>query len=792
LNRNHKMFELIISNIVFSLTEKGWVTFDITKTANPDSMKKLFTALMISLSLQASAQTLTIYVKAGTTPLQGVTVNYTCDWNANLGAWTTYNSGTTDVSGKIITTKGMNLSNVVVTVGNIPWAVSQQYGSTVYPTSFNLNPLLADTSLEFNTQQNNPVVSITKPAASTLSIAYGAACDLAANASIASGASISSVKFEVAGLTIPGILSSGTSYVPQSAWVPLPADYYKTQTLKVTATSSAGTSATATYSFYLGCASNCPDKLPIVSLSAPTNLTISQVGGFAPVTISANATDPDGTISSVKININGSSFPMSLTASNNYSYTFTPTAYISYPFSISATDNSASIGTYSNTIVISNSSFTPLPKHVVVGYWQAWNNTSAPFMYMKSLIGTKFNVVNYSFIETNLSDGYTPILTTYDNAYLTNGTFDPALLKQDIKALKDAGIPVLASIGGQNGHVLLTTLAQKNTFVQGIYKIIDQYGFDGLDLDFEGGSMNFGAGTIPDFSYATISNGKYPKLQYIIDAIKEIKAHYGPGFHISAAPEVYYVQVGYGNYSDIVGSFLAVLDNIRPELDYLHVQLYNTGSVNGLDGKAYSQATPDFIVAMCDMLLKGFNVASTGIHFNALKQEQVAVGLPSCTSAAPAGGYMVPAQVIKALDYLTKGISFGGTYDMGTTFYPNLRGAMTWSVNWDKTPTCGPSYEFSNYMGDYFNGATVTSIDAVKSENTMSFYPMPTQGIIHADGLKENTILQVYNSMGALVASEKTSSTNHVLNLTEQQDGLYFIVRITGTEKAVSKIILQK
>jgi hypothetical protein len=95
-------------------------------------------------------------------------------------------------------------------------------------------------------------------------------------------------------------------------------------------------------------------------------------------------------------------------------------------------------------------------------------------------------------------------------------------------------------------------------------------------------------------------------------------------------------------------------------------------------------------------------------------------------------------------------------------------------------------------MGDYFNGATVTSIDAVKSENTMSFYPMPTQGIIHADGLKENTILQVYNSMGALVASEKTSSTNHVLNLTEQQDGLYFIVRITGTEKAVSKIILQK
>jgi chitinase len=434
--------------------------------------------------------------------------------------------------------------------------------------------------------------------------------------------------------------------------------------------------------------------------------------------------------------------------------------------------------------------FTPLPKHVVVGYWQAWNDPNSPFIYMKDLIGTKFNVVNYSFIETNLADGYTPVLSTYDNAYLTNGAFDPLLLKQDIKTLKNAGIPVLVSIGGQNGTVALNTLAQKNTFVQGIYKIVDQYGFDGIDLDFEGASMNFGAGGLPNFSYTTISNGKYPKLQYIIDAIKEIKAHYGAGFHITAAPETYYVQQGWSSYGDTPGSFLPVLDNIRGELDYLHVQLYNTGTVYGLDGNIYSQGTPDFIVAMSDMLLKGFNVASTGIHFNPLAPAQVVVGLPACTAAA-GGGYTAPAQVIKALDYLTKGISFGGSYNLGSTFYPNFRGAMTWSVNWDKVSTCGPVYEYSNYMGNYFKNVA-THIEETNQLQRFSLYPTINQGTVHVEGLQENAQLRVFNNMGVLVASENAVSNHHVLNLSEQADGMYFIYINYKGANTISKILLQK
>ena len=109
------------------------------------------------------------------------------------------------------------------------------------------------------------------------------------------------------------------------------------------------------------------------------------------------------------------------------------------------------------------------------------------------MLTTKYNIVAYSFIETVDKNGYTPLLTINSNRYQTNGAFDPQLLKDDINSLRDQGIPVIVSIGGQNGHVELNTVAEKNEFVEGLKNIVDEYGFDGIDLDFEGGSMDFGA-----------------------------------------------------------------------------------------------------------------------------------------------------------------------------------------------------------------------------------------------------------------------------------------------------------
>jgi chitinase len=65
-----------------------------------------------------------------------------------------------------------------------------------------------------------------------------------------------------------------------------------------------------------------------------------------------------------------------------------------------------------------------------------------------------------------------------------------------------------------------------------------------------------------------------------------------------------------------------------------------------------------------------------------LRPDQVAVGLPATTSAA-GGGYVAPAVVNQALDCLARGTNCGSFRPPRT--YPGIRGAMTWSINWDVT-----------------------------------------------------------------------------------------------------------
>lgn len=115
------------------------------------------------------------------------------------------------------------------------------------------------------------------------------------------------------------------------------------------------------------------------------------------------------------------------------------------------------------------------------------------------------------------------------------------------------------------------------------------------------------------------------------------------------APETAYVQGGAGNYTGHWGAYLPVIYDLRNELDYLHVQHYNTGPMLGLDGKAYSQGTPDFHVAMAEMLLVGFPVGGNPNNmFPALRPDQIVIGLPASPQAA-GGGYTTPLTSRKLL-----------------------------------------------------------------------------------------------------------------------------------------------
>ncbi|MEU6168342.1 chitinase [Streptomyces tanashiensis] len=335
-----------------------------------------------------------------------------------------------------------------------------------------------------------------------------------------------------------------------------------------------------------------------------------------------------------------------------------------------------------------------LPAHALVGYLHASFANGSGYTRMAD-VPDSWDVINLAFGEpTSVTSG--DIRFSLCPATECPGVESPADFKAAIKAKQAAGKKVLISIGGQNGQVQLSTTAARDTFVSSVSKIIDEYGLDGLDIDFEGHSLSLQTGDT-DFR-----NPTSPVVVNLIQAVKTLKAKYGAKFVLTMAPETFFVQLGYqyygsgpwGGQDPRAGAYLPVIHALRDDLTLLHVQDYNSGSIMGLDNQYHSMGGADFHIAMTDMLLTGFPVAgNTDRFFPALRPEQVAIGLPASTQAG--NGHTAPAEVNKALDCLTKKTNCGSYQTHGT--WPALRGLMTWSINWDRYNQWQFSQNFDAY-----------------------------------------------------------------------------------------------
>jgi chitinase len=169
---------------------------------------------------------------------------------------------------------------------------------------------------------------------------------------------------------------------------------------------------------------------------------------------------------------------------------------------------------------------------------------------------------------------------------------------------------------------------------------MQSYGFDGVDIDLE--------------------NGVTPSA--MASGLHQLAAKAGSGLVITLAPQTIDMQSTGGAYFQLA---LAIKDI----LTIVNMQYYNSGSMNGADGNVYSEGNVDFLTALADIQLKG-----------GLRPDQVGLGVPA-TSQAAGGGYVAPSVVNAALDCLASGTGCG-SYKPAAK-YPTIRGAMTWSINWD-------------------------------------------------------------------------------------------------------------
>jgi chitinase len=283
---------------------------------------------------------------------------------------------------------------------------------------------------------------------------------------------------------------------------------------------------------------------------------------------------------------------------------------------------------------------TSLPKHELTGYWQNFTNGAAN-LRLKD-VSADYDMVAVAFADTDATKAGAVTFNVDSGLSSALGGYTNADLKSDITALHARGVKVVLSVGGQNGTVSVGDATAAENFASSVYSLMQSFGFDGVDIDLENG-VN------PD-SMST--------------ALHSLRTKAGANLIITMAPETIFMQSSGATY-------LSLALKTKDILTVVHTQYYNSGSMLGCDGKVYSQGSVDFITAQACIAIQA-----------GLSPSQVALGLPASTSAA-GGGYVAPSVVNAALDCLTKGTSCG-SYKPAQT-WPTLRGAMTWSVNWDKT-----------------------------------------------------------------------------------------------------------
>lgn len=439
-------------------------------------------------------------------------------------------------------------------------------------------------------------------------------------------------------------------------------------------------------------------------------------------------------------------------------------------------------------VVLSVFNFTSVQSQIPIltGYWHNWQDPNAPYITLTQ-IDTSYNLIEVSFAVS--APG-----TTYNMTFIPDVVSQQLFISQ-IDSMKNRNKKVLISLGGANSLIILNDTNQMNTFVNSVLNIITTYHFDGIDIDFEGSSITVSGGTISNPSDAKIIN--------LINAIKRIMSGfrniYGKKMLLTLAPETAFVQGGMSAYGSIWGAYLPVLHALRDSIDILQVQLYNSGSMYGIDGKIYYQGTADFILSQTEAVIHGFN--TSGGYFQGLRPDQISVGLPACTSAA-GGGYTHPDTVKVALNYLLGRGPKPANYTLANS-YPLLRGMMTWSINWDANNLCHPRYEYArNYDRIFKNTVTAITITNGKPDGfkLQQNYPNPYNSVTRINytlnkfGLVKLTIYDITGKEISVLLEEYQKAGDYYVNYDASSltSGVYYYKLELEGVSAIKKMILIK
>lgn len=318
------------------------------------------------------------------------------------------------------------------------------------------------------------------------------------------------------------------------------------------------------------------------------------------------------------------------------------------------------------------------------------------------LIGYMPGYLPPSSAQSLFTAGYTDILVAF-GVFSTSqpgtivsafSTISPALIQE----MKTLGIRVLLSLGGASSNIPNTTVnfhqalaaaanptAFKAAFIASLESLIAQYGFDGFDFDIEFG-LDPGAG-------GTISNpgGDIAVLADIINQMHTLH----PSVLLTLAPQTVNISAG-SAFGSQYATYSSLIMQTYSALTWVGIQIYNSGTIFGIDGKIYTPSnpnSPDASVALAADLLENWPQGFLP-YLSMLTPSQVVLGYlaPNAAGQVDGGPPAIPLATIKrAIQCLrtgTKGPNSCDTY-AAPKVYPGLGGVFAWQTYNDQNNNFG-------------------------------------------------------------------------------------------------------
>lgn len=316
--------------------------------------------------------------------------------------------------------------------------------------------------------------------------------------------------------------------------------------------------------------------------------------------------------------------------------------------------------TASCEVTVSESEVTPppvpgdtsLPERVLTGYWQNFDNGATCLKLAD--VPSDYHIICISFADATQTPG--EITFNLDKTLSTAlGGYTTEEFKADVAVAHGKGQKVVLAIGGEVGNVIINSPAAAQKFADSAYALMQEYDFDGIDVDLEHGI------DVPNLA----------------SALRLLAEKAGPDFILTMAPQTMDVYTYDATY-------LKLAREVSDILTIMNTQYYNSGGMPGYGGSVFNQGTIGFLNSLATTQLE-----------SGLRPDQVGIGLPAVPRAA-GGGYQDPANVAAAIESLVYGTEAGGFTPPKA--YESLRGAMTWSINWDATN----DYKFAKTMTNCF------------------------------------------------------------------------------------------